>query len=172
MKGLEQIVLRLEVEDFLFREAELLDERRFEDWLALLADDIHYFAPLVRNRRFGDWDSEYTREDADLNWFDEGKFELEQRVKQIMTGQHWCEEPISRTTHMVSNLQVEEEPDDLIRVRCRFIVSRNRNESDVDLWVGKREDRLRRSADSFQIASRRIFLDQNVLAAKNLTTFF
>jgi len=148
-QAIERLLLRHEVESFLIREAELLDDRRF-----------------------GDWDSEYTREDMDLNWFDEGKFELEQRVKQIMTGQHWCEEPISRTTHMISNLHVDELPNDRIRARCRFIVYRNRNERDADLWVGKREDELRRSGDDFRITRRRIFLDQNVLAAKNLTTFF
>ena len=169
---LEQLALRFEVEEFLIREAELLDERRFESWLELLADDIHYFAPLARNRRFGEWDTEYTNEDGDLNWFDEGKFELEQRVKQIMTGQHWCEEPVSRTTHMISNLQVQEGPGELIRARCRFVVYRNRNETDSDLWVGKREDMLRREGSEFRIARRRIFLDQNVLLAKNLTTFF
>jgi 3-phenylpropionate/cinnamic acid dioxygenase small subunit len=172
MTALAKLTLRYEVEEFLIREAELLDERQFESWLELLADDIHYFAPLARNRRFGDCDTEYTNEDGDLNWFDEGKFELEQRVKQIMTGQHWCEEPVSRTTHMIANLQVQETEGALVRARCRFVVYRNRNETDTDLWVGKREDQLRREAGSFRIARRRILLDQNVLLAKNLTTFF
>jgi 3-phenylpropionate/cinnamic acid dioxygenase small subunit len=172
MTALAKLTLRYEVEEFLIHEAELLDERQFESWLELLADDIHYFAPLVRNRPFGEWGTEYTGDESDLNWFDEGKFELEQRVKQIMTGQHWCEEPVSRTSHLIANLQVQEEPGELIRVRCRFVVSRNRNETDSDLWVGKREDHLRRMDGGFLIARRRILLDQNVLLAKNLTTFF
>ena len=168
----EGLLLRYEVERFLAREAELLDGRQFEEWLDLLADDVRYWMPLAQNTAFGDWDAEYTREGSDLNWFDEGKFELEQRVKQILTGVHWAEEPVSRTTHMFSNLQVEPEGDELVRARCRFLVYRNRTEAETDLFVGKREDRLRRAGSSFQIASRRVFLDQNVLLAKNLTTFF
>ena len=170
--GLDQLLLRYEVEQFLCREAELLDSRQFEAWLDLLADDIRYWMPLSRNMAFGEWDAEYTREGEDLNWFDEGKFELEQRVKQILTGKHWAEEPVSRTSHIISNLQVDVVADDLVRARCRFFVYRNRTEVESNLFVGKREDHLRREGESFKIAVRKIFLDQNVLLAKNLTTFF
>ncbi len=169
---LDQLLLRYEVEQFLCREAELLDARQFEAWLDLLADDIRYWMPLSRNMAFGEWDAEYTREGEDLNWFDEGKFELEQRVKQILTGKHWAEEPVSRTSHIISNLQVDVVADDLVRARCRFFVYRNRTEVESNLFVGKREDHLRREGESFKIAVRKIFLDQNVLLAKNLTTFF
>ena len=170
--GVDQLLLRYAVELFLNHEADLLDNREFEAWLDLLAEDIRYWMPLSRNTAFGQWDAEYTREGRDLNWFDEGKFELEQRVKQILTGKHWAEEPISRTSHMVSNIQVSEEAGGDIGVRCRFLVYRNRTETETDFFVGKREDRLRPDGDGFKIAARRIFLDQNVLLAKNLTIFF
>lgn len=169
---LDSLLLRHEVEQFLYDEAELLDARKFEQWLDLLADDIRYWMPLSRNFAFGEWAEEYTREGHDLNWFDEGKFELEQRVKQILTGKHWAEEPISRTSHMVSNLQVDAQADGLLRARCRFLVYRNRTETETDFFVGKREDLLRREGTTFKIARRRVFLDQNVLTAKNLTLFF
>lgn len=169
---LDQLVLRYEVEQFYAMEADLLDTRRFEDWLDLLAEDIRYWMPLASNREFGDWNGEYTREGKDLNWFDEGKFELEQRVKQIMTGLHWAEEPISRTCHMFSNLQVSEADDNTIDARCRFLVYRNRTETETDFFVGKRHDRLRRDGGGFKVAARELFLDQSVLLAKNLTVFF
>ena len=66
--------------------------------LELLCDDIRYWMPLARNAEFGHWDTEYTEQGKDLNWFDEGKFELEQRVNQLLTGKHWAEEPMSRTS--------------------------------------------------------------------------
>ena len=59
-----------------------------------------------------------------------------------------------------------------VTVRCRFLIYRNRVETETDLLVGKREDVLRRAADSWQIARRKIVLDQNVLMSKNLTFFF
>ncbi len=169
---LAQLVLRYEVEQFYAMEADLLDTRRFEAWLDLLDEDIRYWMPLASNQEFGDWNGEYTKEGKDLNWFDEGKFELEQRVKQIMTGLHWAEEPVSRTCHMFSNLQVMEADDDLLDVRCRFLVYRNRTETETDFFVGKRHDRLRRDGGGFKVAARELFLDQSVLLAKNLTVFF
>lgn len=175
---IESLLLRQEVEDFLTHEAELLDERRFEDWFALLAKDLRYWMPVTRNVALGKYDAEHTRERQDLNWFDEGHFEMEQRIKQILTGKHWVEDPVSRTCHMFSNLTVGETDDTesggLIRARCKFIVYRNRTETETDLFVGKREDHLRRvDADAgFEIARREIFLDQNVLLAKSLSTFF
>ena len=170
--AIDALLLRHEVEQFLFHEADLLDTRQFESWLDLLADDIRYWMPVTRNCAFGDWDSEYTSEQKDLNWFDEGKFELEQRVKQILTGKHWAEEPVSRTSHLISNLQVRERPDGLLAARSCFVVYRNRTEVETDLFIGKREDWLRRRGPSFQITRRVVLLDQGVLQAKNLTTFF
>lgn len=169
---LDQLLRRYEVEQFYNHEAELLDTRQFEVWLDLLADDLRYWMPLSRNQEFGEWDGQHTREGKDLNWFDEGKFEMEQRVKQIMTGMHWAEEPISRTCHMVSNLQVEDGEDGLLKTRCRFLVYRNRTETETDFFVGKRHDSLRREADGFRIVARKIFLDQSVLLAKNLSILF
>lgn len=170
---LDDLLLRHEVEQFFNRENELLDSRQFNDWLALLADDLRYWMPLARNQPHGEWDGEWSREGQDLNWFDEGKFAVEQRVRQIETGLHWAEEPASRTCHIVTNLLVTASDRSEIRTRCRFIVYRNRTETETDFYVGKRNDRLRRDdATGFKIAERQIFLDQNVLLAKNLTTFF
>jgi 3-phenylpropionate/cinnamic acid dioxygenase small subunit len=174
---LARLLLQQEIEDFLYEEAELLDERRYEDWLALLADDIRYWMPMRRNVKVGEQEREFTRADHDINWFDEGKETLERRVRQIMTGIHWAEEPVSRISHMVSNVQLREirptptAPAEIL-VKCRFLIYRNRVETETDLLVGKREDLLRRADAGWRIARRRIVLDQNVLLAKNLTFFF
>ena len=170
---LDSLLLRHEVEQFYGAEADLLDNRQFDAWLDLLADDIRYWMPLATNQEAGHWATEYSREGKDLNWFDEGKFELEQRVKQIHTGLHWAEEPISRTTHIFSNLQVEKQDGRLIKTSCRFLVYRNRTESETDFHVGKRRDELLRDfSGALKISRREILLDQSVLLAKNLTTFF
>jgi 3-phenylpropionate/cinnamic acid dioxygenase small subunit len=171
--ALDDLILRYEVEQFFNHENELLDARGFDAWLDLLADDLRYWMPLARNRAHGDWDAEWTREGKDLNWFDEGRFEIEQRVKQLATGLHWAEEPASRTCHIVTNLIVTASDGETVRTRCRFIVYRNRTETETDFYVGKRNDLLRRDDETgFRIVERQIFLDQNVLLAKNLTTFF
>ena len=49
-----RILLKQETEEFLYHEAELLDERCYEAWLELLADDVRYWMPMRRNVRFGE----------------------------------------------------------------------------------------------------------------------
>ena len=172
-----QLLLKQEIEDFLYHEADLLDERRYEDWLALVAKDVRYWMPMRRNVKVGEPEREFTRAGQDINWFDEGKETLTRRVKQILTGMHWAEEPVSRISHVVSNVQLLEvnpsaaEPAEAT-VKCRFLIYRNRVETETDFLVGKREDLLRRVDGQWKIARRKIVLDQNVLLTKNLTFFF
>jgi 3-phenylpropionate/cinnamic acid dioxygenase small subunit len=172
-----RLLLKQEIEEFLYREADLLDERRYEEWLALVADDVRYWMPMRRNVKFGEEAREFTRAGQDINWFDEGKETLTRRVKQILTGMHWAEEPVSRISHMVSNVRLIEvnpsaaEPQE-VTVGSRFLIYRNRVETETDILVGKREDLLRRVDGQWQIACRKIVLDQNVLLTKNLTFFF
>jgi 3-phenylpropionate/cinnamic acid dioxygenase small subunit len=171
------LLLKQEIEEFLYYEADLLDERRYEDWLALVAEDVRYWMPMRRNVKVDDIEREFTREGLDINWFDEGKETLTRRVRQIQTGIHWAEEPVSRISHMVSNVRLLEasptwaDPVE-VTVRCRFLIYRNRVETETDILVGKREDLLRRVDGQWQIARRKIVLDQSVLLTKNLTFFF
>ena len=174
---LAQVLLKHEIEEFLYTEAELLDERRFKEWLDVLAEDIRYFMPMRRNVTFGELDREFTREGQDINWFDEGKDTLTRRVNQILTGVHWAEEPLSRICHMVSNVQIlsatpsYSEPAE-VSVKSRFLIYRNRVQTETDHLVGKREDTLRREDGAWKLCARKVILDQNVLLAKNLTFFF
>ena len=174
---LARLLLTQEIAGFLYAEAELLDERRHDEWLALLAEDIRFWMPMRRNVKYGDNTREFTRESEDISWFDEGKETLTRRVRQIQTGIHWAEEPQSRIAHMVSNVQLLEVAPDAgmpreVKAKSRFLIYRNRVETETDLLVGKREDTLRREGDGWLIARRKIILDQNVLMTKNLTFFF
>ncbi len=170
------LLLRQEIEDFLYREAELLDERRYREWLDLLAEDIRYWMPMRRNVKVGEDEREFTRAGSDINWFDEGKDTLQKRVKQIETGIHWAEEPRSRLSHLVTNVQLQGVEPSLaapqeVSLTCRFLIYRNRVETETDILVGRREDSLRRTGAGWLLARRKIILDQNVLQSKNLTFF-
>ena len=173
---IDRLLLGEEIAGFLYREAELLDERRYQEWLGLLADDIRYWMPMRRNVKFGEDEREFTRAGSDINWFDEGKETLSRRVKQIETGIHWAEEPRSRVSHLVTNVVVQSAkpsfavPQD-VSVTCRFLIYRNRVQTETDILVGRREDLLRRNGDGWLLARRTIILDQNVLLSKNLTFF-
>lgn len=176
-RALAELLLAREVGRFLMREADLLDERRFQDWLDLLTDDVRYWMPMQRNVKFGEWEREVTRVDKDVCWFDEDKVTLEQRVKQLLTGVHWAEEPSSRVCRVVSAVDVVDAIPDVRRptevtAKSRFILYRNRLETETDVFVCRREDVLRKEEGRWKLARRKVLLEQDVLLAKSLTVFF
>jgi 3-phenylpropionate/cinnamic acid dioxygenase small subunit len=173
---LAYMLLMREIEDFLYLEADVLDSRDWERWLTFFADDLKYWMPIRKNLAYRDRDHDIATED-ETAWFDNSKDLLERRVKQNMTGVHWAEEPLSRVRHLVTNVRlaapaVHVAEGETIGVRSNFFAYRNRLETEVDIMVGSREDVLRRVNGSFQIRTRKVLLDQNVLLAKNLSFFF
>ena len=178
MRSLAWYQLREEIEDFLYLEADLLDQRRFREWLDLLAEDLVYFMPMRRNVKFGQHaEQENTRQGEGISWFDEDKWTLGKRVEQILTGVHYAEEPLSRVTHMVSNVRLLDARPSVedareVTVGCRFLVYQNRVEYENFTFIGRRTDELRQAGTSWQIVRREIILEQNVLLAKNLSIFF
>ncbi len=170
--------LKADVEDFYYDEADLLDNRRFRDWLDLLTDDISYFMPVRRNVKFGQHEArENTRRGEGISWFDEDKWTLGKRVDQILTGVHYAEEPLSRITHMVTNVQIKDVRPNLEQpqeadVTSRILVYQNRVEYETYTLVGRRNDTLRMTESGWKVCRREIILEQNILLAKNLTMFF
>jgi 3-phenylpropionate/cinnamic acid dioxygenase small subunit len=174
-RTIEYLIFIREIEDFLYREAALLDERKFTDWLDLLADDIRYWMPIRRNMSFRDRDRDTTGPD-DIGWLDDNKLTLDKRVRQIMTGVHWAEEPLSRVSRLISNVHLKTPVSSLaegetVVVKSNFLAHRNRLETETDILAGRREDVLRRVGNGFQIAGRTIIIDQSVLLVKALTFF-
>lgn len=175
--GLDHLLLSRQIEDFLYFEARLLDERQFEQWFDLLTEDVRIWMPLRRNVKFGEWEREDSREGQDLGWFEDDKKTIRQRVTQLLTGIHWVEEPISRVTRSVTNVRVvsaspsEREPAEVVVQSC-CITYRNRSADETYWYVGNREDVLRKVGGQWQIARRKLLLNQNVLQAKDLAIFF
>jgi len=172
--------LHREIEHFLFHEARLLDDRRVHEWVELFTEDARYWMPVRGERADRTPAAEFAKEN-ELAFFDETKETLKQRAQKLDTGMAWAEEPPSRTRHLVTNIEayetdpVEYEPllhRARVQVYCNFIVYRTRLETKEDLFVGRREDLLRKENDSWKIAERKIFLDQTVLFADNLSIFF
>jgi dibenzofuran dioxygenase beta subunit len=151
--------LRGEVESFLFHEARLLDENRFAEWLDLIADDAPYWMPVFETL---EGDADNSPVEGQWSVMEEGKQFLTTRLERLRTGLAHCEEPRSRTRRLVSNVLVEGEGEE-VTVRSNFILFQGRRDKDGDFFVGRREDRLRRSNGSWLIAGRKVFLDHRVL---------
>jgi 3-phenylpropionate/cinnamic acid dioxygenase small subunit len=170
--SLEQaMVLQYEVEQFLYREAALLDDRRFTDWLALIADDIHYWMPIRRTVTVENLRLEYAAADG-MAYFDDDKRDLRMRVEKLQSNSAWSENPPSRTRHFVSNVRILEATDNEIALEAAIHLYRSRLNDKIDNWIGKRRDRLRRVDGDFRIFQRHIFLDQTVVLSTNFSSLF
>ena len=173
-----------EVEQFLYREARLLDERRLHEWVELFTEDVRYWMPM-RSTRYpaeskaigllgqGQERSTERGQEEELALLDETKATLQARIARLDTGMAWAEDPPSRTRHMISNIEVEEgDMASELKVYSNYLVYRTRGETEQDFYIGRREDVLRRIDGVWKIARRKIILDQNVLLAKNVSIFF
>ena len=167
----ERALLQFEVEHFYTREANLLDDRRFEEWVQLFTDDTHYFMPIRRTRTRREIDKEFTNP-GEMAFFDDDKMMLQTRVAKLLSGTAWAEDPPSRTRHIITNVFVDQDRGDELDVRSNFILYRTRLKSEELTWIGSRRDVLRRTEDSFMIAKRNIYLEQTLLLSQNLSNFF
>jgi ethylbenzene dioxygenase subunit beta len=163
--------LVFEIEQFLYREARLLDEERYLEWLGLMTEDIHYWMPGIQARFRKD--KKPRLDPKRMAHFDDDMLNMRRRVTRFLDDTAWSEDPPTRSCHVISNVEVESTacPNEF-RVYSTFVNCRGRNETE-DYWLcGRRTDLLRRIADGgLRLASREIVVTQSVLLAKNLNVF-
>lgn len=138
----------------LHREARLLDQGRFEDWLAMYAAQCVYWVPATPG---GD-----PRREVAVAFDDRRR--LEDRVYRLRTGHAWSQSPASRTARLVSNVEVFPHSDDSVMVRSSFLLSEWRV-GDKQLWSGWCGHRLRYRGGRYEIEVRQVNLidcDQNL----------
>jgi phthalate 3,4-dioxygenase beta subunit len=159
--------LQFRVQEWLVHEAELLDNRRYRDWLALLTDDVVYRMPVRVT-------SAHSLEDSlldDMDHFDEDRYSLEKRVERFETEHAWTEDPPSRTRHYVTNVRVREDDGELL-ARSYLLLFRSRGDvREPDLLSAERTDVLREIDGELRLARREVLVDESVLRTQNLAVF-
>jgi 3-phenylpropionate/cinnamic acid dioxygenase small subunit len=154
-----------EIQELLSKEAHLLDEQRFDEWLELFTEDVEYLIPL-REHVQGDV------EPAGHPVVKDDKLMLTMRVKKHATGMSHVEIPKSMTAHLITNVLVEDgQTADELLVRSTFLVRQARKLRDEAWWAGRRHDVLRRVDGGWRIARREIILDATVLP-RGISIFF
>jgi 3-phenylpropionate/cinnamic acid dioxygenase small subunit len=159
-----------EIAQFLYEEAALLDADRFEQWLALLTEDVVYRAPIrqIRSRADG------------AGFSDEGFHFLESletlraRIFRLVgTSSAWAEDPPSHCARVVTNILVDRtESADEFECADNLLISRHRfSDHAPDLIVAQRRELLRRTDDGWRLARRTILLNESVLTTPNLAIF-
>ena len=143
------------MEDFLFREAALLDEWRLDEWADLFTEDARYLVPTTD---LPDGDPQ-----RDLVFIDDDLTRLRARVARLLGPHAHREQPRSRTRRFVSNVRAEETDDCAILASANVLVYRFRADEGAP-YVGAIDYRLRRDGADFKIAYRRAVLDMETLA--------
>jgi dibenzofuran dioxygenase beta subunit len=149
-----------EIESFLYLEARLLDEGRYEEWLDLLADDVRYWIPT---RETAATVEASVSGEHDLPLIDDDKSFLKARIQRIRSGLAHAETPPSRTRRFLSNIEIGGGGDGECDAGCNLLIYQTRLERTEALYVGRREDHLRKVKGSWRIARRKIVLDQTLL---------
>ena len=147
--------LRELVEDFLFREAELLDDWRLDDWVGLFTEDGRYVVPTT--------DLPEGDPKRDLVFIDDDITRLRARAVRLNSRHAHREYPSSRTRRFVSNVRVEETGDGELSVTANVMVYRFRSGEGAP-FVGSVHYTLRRDGEDLRIAYRRAVLDQEALS--------
>lgn len=145
--------LRREVEDFLYLEARLADESRYEEWEALVTDDVHYWVPTST-----------AEADASsrLSYVNDNRSRLATRIRQLRTGLRHAQTPVSVMRRLVSNIEILAVDDAVgeITVGSNFILHELAHQAtnEVRIWAGRTTHRLRRVDGRLRMAAKRVDL--------------
>ncbi len=176
-------LLQQRVEQFYYREARLLDERCYQDWLALCEPDISYSMPArgnpqVDNREAGKQSMlAVARELEDLEsdgcpLRDENIIHLTLRVERAYKRNSWAENPPARTRRIIGNVEILSAEDGRLEVLSNFLLSYSRPGSADFQYAGQRRDTLVERQDGFGIARREIVMDMADIRYPTLGLFF
>ncbi len=134
------------VAQFLYRQADLLDSKRWQEWIDLFADDGVYWMPP---------DASYKTWEGMPAIFAEDKNLMNVRMKRVLHPDAWSQRPLWETNHVVSNIVIEKELKNEIVARSRFHMMELRRD-DVRHFAGSYVHHLKKTRDSFRIKLQRV----------------
>ncbi len=151
---LAALLLEREVENFIVREAALLDEWRLDDWLALFTADARYMVPAT--------DMPTADPKKSLALINDDMARLRGRVERLKSRHAHREFPWSRTRRFITNVTIKDIIGKEIVVNASFLVYRIRS-GQIDPLIGSYVYTLRRVDGAFKIAARKAVLDLEAL---------
>ena len=154
---------RSEVEELFYREAELLDAWKLDEWLSMLTDDATYCVPPNDKP---DGDARFT-----LFTIADDMPRLKERIIRLKDPNCHAEFPHSRTRRMVTNVQVKSADGDTATATANFLVYRHRRHEPPRIFAGYYLYRLRRVGTELKIAERRAVLDAEELGSMSAVSF-
>ena len=156
-------VSREAVENFLFLEAELIDNWRLKEWEALLTDDAGYYVPPN-----DDLESDHR---SALFIIADDRERIHQRIIRVLDPNCHAEHPKSRLSRVIGNVRILGDDGDLVTVTSNFVAHRYRRYERMGEYVGTTRHILKRDGDSFKIKERRVYLKSHELGSLGSVSF-
>ena len=150
---------RHQIENFLYREARLMDEHAYDEWLSLWAEDALYWVPCNED----DIDPQ-----RHVSIIYDNRPRLEDRIERLKSDAAYAQDPKSRLRRVVSNVEIEEEDNGEVTVYANFNLTELRR-SRQDTFAGRTIHKLRPQDASFKIAYKKVLLVNNDEVIDNLT---
>jgi benzoate/toluate 1,2-dioxygenase subunit beta len=150
--------LRERIEEFLYFEAKLIDEHRYDEWLGLWTEDGLYWVPCNSD------DADPTRQAMIIY---DNRARLGERIYRLTSGAAWAQQPRSRTRRLISNVEVQENEGGFA-VESNCLIAELRR-SRQDIFAARVLHTLRPAGDSFHIALKKVLLLNNDDPIDNLT---
>jgi p-cumate 2,3-dioxygenase subunit beta len=160
---LEKPVTREQVENFLFFEAELLDQWRLEEWEALLTDDAVYQVPSN--------DCPEGSHRTSLFIIADDRERIHQRILRVLSPDCHAEYPRSRIQRMISNVRIAKIDGALLHVSANFVCYRFRRGQRSYTYVGSLRYVLKMADGAFRIKERRVRLASEELGSLGSVSF-
>ncbi len=140
-----------EVEQFLFLEARLADEHRYEEWEDLWTDDAIYWVPA---------NGENTDPELEMSIIYDNRSRIGLRVRQLLSGKRYTQDPRSSLRRIIGNIELLGRDGDDIRIGANAIVFESSQRGET-IWGSHNEYTLRRSGDGFRLARKKVALVNN-----------
>lgn len=151
---------RSRVEDFLYYEARLMDENRYEEWLALWTDDCRYWIP-------SNADEVDPTHEVSIIWADRAR--LGDQIARLLTGEAYAQQPASRMRRLISNIEVSPgEAEDECHAVSNFLITELRR-SRQRTFAGRSFHTLLLTEGGFAIRYKKVELVNNNEVLDNLT---
>lgn len=142
-------ITRQEIEDFLYHEADLLDEWKLKEWAALFSSNGYYIIPPIGNPNADSNKSLFLALDD--------RDRLEQRALRLLKKEAHVEYPHSTTLHNVSNVRIVNQEEDVVTVKCNFATYRTKREV-LDCYVGVLEYKFVKENGELKIQEKKVIL--------------
>lgn len=142
---------RAQAEDLLFEEADLLDQWKLQEWLALYTDDAAYLVPSTDLAPGAD-------PAKSLFYIADDRTRMTERVVRLLKKTAHSEFPRSRTRHLVSNVRVGAATGEHTPVSAAFVTFRTKN-AITDTYMGRALYRLQQVDGRWRIREKRCELD-------------